>query len=70
MVIDYREAFDEWLKRVGGPPGVAGDLLAGDVGRDLRLQVNVDYVQSVAAGQVELHVQDGPLDTYRDDAVH
>jgi hypothetical protein len=32
--------------------------------------VNVDYVQSVDAGQVELHVQDGPLDTYRDDAVH
>jgi len=49
---------------------VAVDLLAGDVGRDLRLQVHVDYVQSVPAGQVELHVQDGPLDTYRDDAVH
>jgi hypothetical protein len=55
---------------VGGPPGVAVDVLAGDVGRDLRLQVHVDYVQSVPAGQVELHVQDAPLDTYRDDAVH
>jgi hypothetical protein len=55
---------------VGGPPGVAVDLLAGDVGRDLRLQVHVDYVQSVPAGQVELHVQEGPLETYRDDAVH
>jgi hypothetical protein len=49
---------------------LAVDLLAGDVGRDLRLQVHVDYVQSVPAGQVELHVQDGPLETYRDDAVH
>jgi hypothetical protein len=37
---------------------------------DLRLRVHVDYVQSVPAGQVELHVQDGPLDTYGDDAVH
>ena len=26
--------------------------------------------RAVPAGQVELHVQDGPLDTYRDDAIH
>ena len=51
---------------VGGSPGVAVDLLAGDVGRDLRLQVHVDHMQPGPVGQVELHVQDGPLDTDRD----